>query len=136
MICIFTSNVTLPQVLFKHLASKKQLPDLSVSGTLVENGITEFSREVTVVSVVNEFNEMNNFTPPSSFTSPQDGTGLNSCNKVCFKTIVSLVRYYETMVVKGNQNMSANLTCKSLFQNRVSTEEPQSLTSKYFSNFD
>ena len=40
MTCIFTENVTLPQVFFKHFASKKQLPGLHVSGTLVENGLS------------------------------------------------------------------------------------------------
>ena len=39
MTCIFTENVTLPQVLFKHFASKNQLPGLSISGTLVEIGL-------------------------------------------------------------------------------------------------
>ena len=29
--------VTLPQLFFKHFASKNQLPGLSVSGTFVEN---------------------------------------------------------------------------------------------------
>ena len=32
-------QVTLPQVFFKHFAGKNQLPGLSVSGTLVENGL-------------------------------------------------------------------------------------------------
>ena len=36
---MFTSNVTLPQVFFKHFASKDQLPGLSVRGALVENGL-------------------------------------------------------------------------------------------------
>ena len=36
-ICIFTYNVTLPQVFFKHFVSKNQLTGLSVNGTLVEN---------------------------------------------------------------------------------------------------
>ena len=31
MSCIFTEKVTLPQVFFKHFASKNQLPGLSVS---------------------------------------------------------------------------------------------------------
>ena len=39
MTCIFTENITLPHVFFKHFASKHQLPGLSVSGTLVENGL-------------------------------------------------------------------------------------------------
>ena len=39
MTCIFTENVTLPQVLFKHFASKNQLPGLSMNETLVENGL-------------------------------------------------------------------------------------------------
>ena len=39
MICIFTKNITIPKVFFKHLASKNQLPGLSVSGTLVEYGL-------------------------------------------------------------------------------------------------
>ena len=34
-------NVTLPQV-FKHFASKNQLPGLSVRGTLIENRLSEF----------------------------------------------------------------------------------------------
>ena len=33
-------NVTLPQVFFKHFASKNQLPGLFVRGTLVKNGLT------------------------------------------------------------------------------------------------
>ena len=32
-------RVTLPQVLFKHFASKNQLPGFYISGTLVENGL-------------------------------------------------------------------------------------------------
>ena len=32
-------NVTLPQVFFKHFASKNQLPGLSISGTLAKNGL-------------------------------------------------------------------------------------------------
>ena len=36
-------NVTLPQVLFKLFASKNQLPGLSLTGTLVENGLTIFA---------------------------------------------------------------------------------------------
>ena len=39
MACIFTQNVTLPQVFFKHFACKNQLPGLSLSGALVENGL-------------------------------------------------------------------------------------------------
>ena len=39
MTCIFTWNVTLPQVFFKHFASKNQLPDFYISETLVENGL-------------------------------------------------------------------------------------------------
>ena len=34
-------NVTLPQVFFKHFASKNQLPGFYISGTLVENELTE-----------------------------------------------------------------------------------------------
>ena len=34
-------NVTLPQVFFKHFASKNQLPGLSIGGTLVENGLNK-----------------------------------------------------------------------------------------------
>ena len=34
-------NVTLPQVFFKHFASKIQLPGLSVSETLVKNGLSD-----------------------------------------------------------------------------------------------
>ena len=37
MTCIFTWNVTLPEVFFEHFASKNQLPDLSLIRTLVEN---------------------------------------------------------------------------------------------------
>ena len=36
---ISSKNVTLPQVFFKHFASKNQLPDFHVSGTLIENGL-------------------------------------------------------------------------------------------------
>ena len=36
---IFTQNVTLSQVFFKHSARKNQVPGLSISGTLVENGL-------------------------------------------------------------------------------------------------
>ena len=39
MTCIFTQNVTLPQVFFKHFASKSQLPGFHISGTLTENGL-------------------------------------------------------------------------------------------------
>ena len=41
--CIFTQNVTLPQVFFKHFASKNQLPGFYISGTLVENGLIKLS---------------------------------------------------------------------------------------------
>ena len=44
MSCIFTENVTLPQVFFKHFASKNQLPGLSISGTLAGNGRRERER--------------------------------------------------------------------------------------------
>ena len=37
--CIFTENVTPPQVFFKHFASKNQLPGFYISWTLVENGL-------------------------------------------------------------------------------------------------
>ena len=37
MTCIFTSNATLLQVLFKHFASKIQPPGFYISRTLVEN---------------------------------------------------------------------------------------------------
>ena len=36
---IFTKNVTLPQVFFKHFSSKNQLPGFYINGTLVENGL-------------------------------------------------------------------------------------------------
>ena len=36
---VFTQSVTLPQVFFKHFASKNQLSGLSVIVTLVENGL-------------------------------------------------------------------------------------------------
>ena len=32
-------NVTLPQVFFKHFASKNELPGLSITATLVYNGL-------------------------------------------------------------------------------------------------
>ena len=35
--CIFTKNVTPPQVFFKHFVSKNQLPGFYISKTLVEN---------------------------------------------------------------------------------------------------
>ena len=35
-------KMTVPQVFFKHFASENQLPGLSVSGTLVENGLRIF----------------------------------------------------------------------------------------------
>ena len=38
MTCIFTQNVTFPQVIFKPFASKNQLPGFYISETLVENG--------------------------------------------------------------------------------------------------
>ena len=34
-------NVTLPQVFFKHFASKSQLLGFYISGTLVENGLIQ-----------------------------------------------------------------------------------------------
>ena len=37
---IFTYNVTLPQVFFKHFADKNQLPGFYISGTLVEDGLS------------------------------------------------------------------------------------------------
>ena len=46
MTCIFTENDTLPQVFFKHFASENQLPGLSVSETLVENGLIRVILEV------------------------------------------------------------------------------------------
>ena len=46
MTCIFTYDVTLPQLFFKHLVSKSQLPGLSISGTLVENGLNTCFFEV------------------------------------------------------------------------------------------
>ena len=39
MTYIFNENVTLPQVLFKRFTSKSQIARLSVSKTLVENGL-------------------------------------------------------------------------------------------------
>ena len=35
----YQQNVTLPQVFLKHFASKNQLPGLSISGTVVEEGL-------------------------------------------------------------------------------------------------
>ena len=46
MTCIFAENVTLPQVFFKHFASKNQLPGLSIIGTLVENGLIDRLKSV------------------------------------------------------------------------------------------
>ena len=37
--CIFALSVTQQQVFFKHFAGKNQLPGLSISQTLVENGL-------------------------------------------------------------------------------------------------
>ena len=37
--CIFSYNVTLPQVLLKHFASKNQLPSFYIGGTLLEYGL-------------------------------------------------------------------------------------------------
>ena len=39
VVTLYQQNVTLPQVFFKYFASKNQLPGLSVSGILVENGL-------------------------------------------------------------------------------------------------
>ena len=39
---ILSKDVTLPQAFFKHFASKNQLTDLSIIGTLVENGLICF----------------------------------------------------------------------------------------------
>ena len=36
----YEQNVTLPQLFFKHFASKNQLPGLSVKGILVENELS------------------------------------------------------------------------------------------------
>ena len=44
-------NVTVPQVFFKHFASKNQLPGFSVSGTLVENGLKYLVFMYTIVRV-------------------------------------------------------------------------------------
>ena len=41
---LLKKNVTLPQVFFKHFASKNQLPGFYISGTLVENGINIWSK--------------------------------------------------------------------------------------------
>ena len=37
MASIFTKNVTLPQLFFKHFASKNQLPGFYICGTLAKN---------------------------------------------------------------------------------------------------
>ena len=37
---ILSKDVTLPQVFFKHFASKNQLPGFYISETLVENGLS------------------------------------------------------------------------------------------------
>ena len=46
--CIFTENIIFAQVFFKHFASKNQLPGLSVSGTLVENGLIDLDFQWTM----------------------------------------------------------------------------------------
>ena len=43
------SNVTLPEVFFNHFARKNQLPGLSVSETLVENGLTGYVFHLLIV---------------------------------------------------------------------------------------
>ena len=48
--CIFTKNVTLPQVFFKHFDSKNQLPGLSIIGTLVENGLNNFPTKQVIAN--------------------------------------------------------------------------------------
>ena len=40
----YWQNVTLPQVFFKHFASKNQLPGFYVSETLVENGLIAYPK--------------------------------------------------------------------------------------------
>ena len=42
-------NVTPPQLFFKHFASKSQLPGLSVSGTLAENGLTSMLPQAKII---------------------------------------------------------------------------------------
>ena len=37
LVGFYEQNATVPQVFFKHFASKNQLPGLSISGTLVKN---------------------------------------------------------------------------------------------------
>ena len=39
VIDFYQQNVTLPQVFFKHFASKNQLPGFYISGTLVKKGL-------------------------------------------------------------------------------------------------
>ena len=48
---IFTQNVTLPQVFFKHFASKNQLPGLSISGTLLENELMQYLVFMSVYNI-------------------------------------------------------------------------------------
>ena len=50
---ILSKDVTFPQVFFKHFASKNQLPGLSVSGRLVDNGIRVLRRGLLVKSLKN-----------------------------------------------------------------------------------
>ena len=60
MTCIFTWNITAPQVVFKHFGSKIQLPGLSIIEILVENGLRNpmikmenyLSRETTSKNVL------------------------------------------------------------------------------------
>ena len=70
-------NVTLPQVFFKHFASKNELPGLSIIGTLIENGLKincqHYSSEFT--------NSILNLQDLRSFLDP-DSTSIYNLSKM------------------------------------------------------
>ena len=43
VVSFYQQNVTLPEVFFKHFASKNELLGFCISGTLVENGLMKYS---------------------------------------------------------------------------------------------
>ena len=45
-------NVTISQVFFKQFASKNQLPGSSISGTLVENGLSTNRNDISGSTVI------------------------------------------------------------------------------------
>ena len=52
--CIFALSVTLQQVFFEHFAGKNQLPGLSISQTLVENGLIFLNLKLVASFQINE----------------------------------------------------------------------------------